>query len=103
MEEELDFNEEQAEEVVEEVASSADDSVITTTITDDVIPFNTSEDVPALDASEDTSYSGDEDLHSIGSPDEESSEDKFGSLDCRSECKYNTGNRSKYANYGWSD
>lgn len=25
------------------------------------------------------------------------------SLDCRSECKYNTGDRSKYSNYGYSD
>lgn len=25
------------------------------------------------------------------------------SLDCRSECKYNTGDRSKYSNYGFSD
>lgn len=24
------------------------------------------------------------------------------SLDCRSECKYNTGDRSKYSNYGFS-
>lgn len=23
--------------------------------------------------------------------------------DCRSECKYNTGDRSKYSNYGYSD
>lgn len=25
-----------------------------------------------------------------------------GSIDCRSECKYNTGDRSKYSNYGYS-
>lgn len=27
----------------------------------------------------------------------------FGSCDCRSECKYNTGASYKYANYGYSD
>ena len=28
---------------------------------------------------------------------------EMNSLDCRSECKYNTGERYKYANYGFSD
>ena len=27
----------------------------------------------------------------------------FGSCDCRSECKYNTGHTHKYADYGYSD
>lgn len=30
-------------------------------------------------------------------------EDELGSCDCRSECKYNTGETYKYANYGYSD
>ncbi len=30
-------------------------------------------------------------------------EPTFGSCDCRSECKYNTGHTHKYASYGYSD
>lgn len=30
-------------------------------------------------------------------------DDMLGSLDCRSECKYNTGDASKRSNYGYSD
>lgn len=42
----------------------------------------------------------DEDLNE---PIDELVSQEIGSLDCRSECKYNTGSKSKYANYGFSD
>lgn len=44
----------------------------------------------------DSSYYNDSDSSSNG-------EDELGSCDCRSECKYNTGETYKYANYGYSD
>lgn len=34
---------------------------------------------------------------------EKEKEEEFGSCDCRSECKYNTGHTHKYADYGYSD
>lgn len=33
----------------------------------------------------------------------EKNENELGSCDCRSECKYNTGESWKYSNYGYSD
>ena len=34
---------------------------------------------------------------------EEETVEEFGTCDCRSECKYNTGHTHKYADYGYSD
>ncbi len=101
MEEELDMNEGQNEEIVEEVVST-DDTATTTIATDEVLPLApTSDGSPYAATDETTSYVGDEDT--TNDSEEESSEDKWGSLDCRSECKYNTGSTYKYANYGYSD
>lgn len=103
MEEELEMNEEQAEEIVEEVVST-DESVSSTTMTDEILHLApVSEETLSAISDDTTSYVGDDDSTSTGSAEEESSNDKWGSLDCRSECKYNTGDRSKYANYGYSD
>lgn len=33
----------------------------------------------------------------------DNNENELGSCDCRSECKYNTGESWKYSNYGYSD
>lgn len=52
-----------------------------------------------------SSYEGD-DSNMTDSHDTSSTHGKqvsFGSCDCRSECKYNTGESYKYANYGYSD
>lgn len=102
MEDELEMNEEQKEDVVDEVVQS--DDIAPTTLTDEVLPFAPSYDIsPCASADETTSYVGDEEATTTDSIEDESSENIWGSLDCRSECKYNTGNRSKYANYGYSD
>lgn len=50
-----------------------------------------------LGQSLDTAHYNDESSSSIAS------EEEFGSYDCRSECKYNTGETWKYADYGYSD
>lgn len=39
----------------------------------------------------------------LNSPLEQNDVPEMKSLDCRSECKYNTGNTAKYASYGYSD
>lgn len=44
-----------------------------------------------------------EDTGNKYNPEEEDDDDVLGSLDCRSECKYNTGDASKRMNYGYSD
>lgn len=103
MEEELEINEGQNEEIVEEVVST-DDTVSSTTVTDEVLPLApASDESPYAASDESSSYLGDEETITSDSDEEKSSEDQWGSLDCRSECKYNTGDRSKYANYGYSD
>lgn len=103
MEEELELNEEQTDEVVEDMAST-DDTISTTTMTDEIIPLVSTFDESTYTASDDaTSYTGDDDTTLSDSDEKESSDDKWGSLDCRSECKYNTGSTYKYANYGYSD
>ena len=101
MEEELEQNEEQNEEVIDDMVT-----------TYEVVPqsSNTIE-VPAvadvdestdIDSEDTNTFDGDEETATTDSA-EDTSDDKWGSLDCRSECKYNTGDRSKYANYGYSD
>ena len=39
----------------------------------------------------------------LNSPIEQNDVPELKSLDCRSECKYNTGSTAKYASYGYSD
>lgn len=98
MEEEFEINEEQVEEVV-----STDDTVPASKGTDDFLHLthvpNESKDSAYDDAE---AYIGDDDSTSINNS-QEVDEVKMGSLDCRSECKYNTGSTYKYANYGYSD
>lgn len=54
-----------------------------------------------LETSEEiTEELSDEDLNE---PIDELVGQEVSSMDCRSECKYNTGSKSKYANYGFSD
>ena len=103
MDEELEMDEEQKDEIIEESVAS-EGAAITTTVTDGVLPLAPdSYESPFAASDEPSSYLGDEESTTLVSDDEESSEDKLGSCDCRSECKYNTGDRSKYANYGYSD
>lgn len=51
-------------------------------------------------SSNDTDGLSDDDLNK---PIDDLVNEERASLDCRSECKYNTGDRSKYSNYGFSD
>lgn len=99
MEDELEMNEEQTEEVV-----STDDNVSSKVVTDEALPLTpASEESPYATSYDTTSYIGDDDSTLNDSDEKESSDDKWGSPDCRSECKYNTDDSSKYANYGYSD
>jgi hypothetical protein len=107
MEEELDLNEEQSEEVVGDVVPTddvapSDNIASSTNDLDENTPTSVIDEysVPSEDT---TVYAGDEETTTTKPSEEVSSDDKWGSCDCRSECKYNTGDSSKYANYGYSD
>lgn len=103
MEEELEQIEEQNEEVVDNGVSTSD---IVSLASDTVVvsPMASLDETAYTPHEDTTTYVGDDETTSNDSDSkEDTSDDKWGSLDCRSECKYNTGDTSKYANYGYSD
>jgi hypothetical protein len=105
MEEELGLNEEQSEEVVGDITPT-DEVTPADEVTAPTIGIDEDTQMSTIDesssSSNDTTYIGDEESTTTKASDAPS-DDKWGSCDCRSECKYNTGDSSKYANYGYSD